>query len=69
MAISYKELAEKAGISEPYACQLLSDDPEQRRNPSLGMAFKIYDATGLQFGILEGLSKKTIEQLRPKAAA
>jgi hypothetical protein len=30
-------------------------------------AFKIYDATGLQFGILKGLPKKTVEQLRPKA--
>jgi transcriptional regulator with XRE-family HTH domain len=69
MAISYKELAERAGISEPYACQILSDDPKQRRTPTLGMAFKIYDATGLQFGILEGLSKETIEELRPKAAA
>jgi transcriptional regulator with XRE-family HTH domain len=63
MAISYKELAEKAGISESFATQVLSGE----RGASLTMAFKIYDATGLQFGILKGLPKDTIEHLRPKA--
>jgi hypothetical protein len=38
-----------------------------QRTPSLSKAFQIYDATGLQFGILKGLPKKTVEQLRPAA--
>lgn len=63
MALSYKELADKAGISLPYAAQLLNGE----RGASLAMAFKIYDATGLQFGILKGLPTETIEHLRPKA--
>lgn len=65
MEISYKELSERARISESYATQVLDGS----RKPSLAMAFQIYDATGLQFGILNGLSKETVEQLRPKAAA
>lgn len=65
MQISYKELADRAGISEPFAAQLLNG----KRGASLSVAFKIYDATGLQFGILKDLPKKTIEQLRPKASS
>lgn len=57
------ELADAAGISVPYASQVLSGE----RGASLNMAFKIYDATGLQFGILKGLPKETVEQLRPKS--
>ena len=68
MDISYRELAESAGISEPYACQLLSDDPEQKREPSLKMAIQIYDKTGLQFGILKTLTPEQIEPLRKAAA-
>jgi transcriptional regulator with XRE-family HTH domain len=64
--ISYQELALRAGISEPYACQLLNG---KRTGPSLKLALQIYDRTGLQFGILEGLSAETIEELRPKAQA
>lgn len=65
MSISYRELAERAGINAGYATQIL----DGTRTPSLSMAIKIYDATGLQFGILSGLPKETVEQLRPKAAA
>ena len=68
MAISYKDLAEKAGISLSYATQLLSEDPEQRREPSLGMALKIYERTGEQFGILKGMNPEHIEALRKAAA-
>ena len=64
MEISYKELAEKARISESYATQLLSGE----RGASLPTALKIYDATGLQFGLLRGLSPETIEELRREAA-
>lgn len=63
--ISYKELAERAGISEPYACQLLNG---QRKGPSLELALQIYDRTGLQFGILKGLSEAAIGEIRREAA-
>jgi transcriptional regulator with XRE-family HTH domain len=62
MEISYKELSERAGISLSYAAQLLNGE----RGASLGTALKIYDRTGLQFGLLKDLPKETIEQLRPK---
>lgn len=65
MAISYRELADRAKINPGYATQIL----DGTRTPSLSMALKIYDATGLQFGILKDLPKETVEQLRPKAAA
>lgn len=55
------ELAEKAGISVPYASQLLSGE---RKGSSLAMAFKIYDAAGLQFGPLSNLTAKDIEAMR-----
>lgn len=64
MDISYKELAEKAGISLSYAAQLLNGE----RGASLTTAFKIYDKTGLQFGVLKGLSQETIADLRRQAA-
>lgn len=63
------ELAQATGISVPYASQLLSDDMLKRRQPSLQMALRIYDKTGLQLGFLRGLSKEEIEPLRRKAAA
>jgi transcriptional regulator with XRE-family HTH domain len=65
MEISYRELAEKASISESYATQILDGS----RTPSLAVAFQIYDGTGLQFGLLNGLDADTVEKLRPKAAA
>jgi transcriptional regulator with XRE-family HTH domain len=65
MAISYIELAEKAGISKSFAAQLLNGT----RDASLEKAIQIYDATGEQFGILKDLPAETIEQLRQKAAA
>lgn len=64
MQISYKELAEKTGISLPFAAQLLNG----KRSASLNVALDIYDKTGLQFGILKGLAAETIEDLRRQAA-
>jgi transcriptional regulator with XRE-family HTH domain len=58
------DLAKIAEISVPYASQLLSDNMFQRRNPSLGLALKIYDRTGLQLGPLTGLTPDEIEPLR-----
>ncbi len=55
------ELSAKAGISVPYASQLLSG---QRVSTSLGMAFKIYDGAGLQFGPLANLTPRDVEAMR-----
>ena len=53
------------GISRSHAYDILAE----RQEPSLKVAFDIYDATGEQFGILKGLSEGAIKELRPKAAA
>jgi hypothetical protein len=63
------ELSQLADISVPYASQLLSDNLLQRRTPSLQLALKIYDKTGLQLGFLTGLKPEEIEPLRRKVAA
>ena len=56
----------KAGnISRTHAYDILG----RRQQPSLALAFRIYDETGGQFGLLTDLPKETIEQIRPKAAA
>ncbi len=44
---------------------LLSGD---RQSCSLGKALQIFDRTGLQFGVLKGLDKSAIEQIRRQAA-
>lgn len=62
--LSYTELAEKASISPSYAHQILSSV----RVPPLPLALRIYDATGLQFGGLVGLTKREIETARKMAA-
>lgn len=66
MAISPTELAKRAGISVPYASQLLTG---ARDKPSLKLALQVYDRTGLQFGFLEGLTPEEIEPLRRQQAA
>lgn len=68
MPISSKELAEQAGISWAYAIQLLSDNPDQHREPSLKMALHIYDKTGERLGILKDMEPAEIEPLRRAAA-
>lgn len=65
MSLSPTELADRAGISVPYASQVLRG----KRVPTYGMALQIYDKTGLQFGILAGLTPEEIEPLRRKVAA
>lgn len=59
------ELSEKSGISLGYASMLLSGD---RTTCSVAIALKIYEATGLQFGILKDLTPEQIEPLRKAAA-
>lgn len=61
MAISPAELARKAGINRSYAWQLLNDDT---RKPSPEMALRIYETTGLQLGLLDGLDDEAIERIR-----
>lgn len=63
--LSPQAIMEAAGISRTHAYDILAE----REAPSLKVAFQIYDQTGAQFGILKGISKQLIEQLRPKAAA
>lgn len=59
------ELSQKADISVGYASMLLSGD---RESCSLSMALKIFDRTGLQFGMLKGLEPNEVELLRRAAA-
>jgi hypothetical protein len=49
-----------AGISRTHAYDILAG----REQPSLKVAFQIYDATGVQLGILKGLPKDAVEQIR-----
>lgn len=63
--IRTKDLAEKLGISRPYASQLLTG----ARVPSLPLALEMYDKAGVQFGPLEGKSTKQIALLREALAA
>lgn len=63
-SLTYTELAAKAGISNSYAFEIINGT----RKPSLATAVKIYDATGLQFGALVGLSLSDIEAARRIAA-
>jgi len=61
-------LANAAGISLPYASQLLSDNPIQRRTPSRPLAIHIYRTTGWRHPMLSELSDDQIavfEQVEP----
>ena len=64
MAITPAELSRRAGIHRVYAWQLLNE----RRSPSLELALQIYDATGLQLGMLKGLKADEIPTMRKAAA-
>lgn len=64
MATKPAELVQKLGISRVYAWQLLRED----RQPSLELALRIYGATGVQLGILKGLTPDEIDVLRKAAA-
>jgi transcriptional regulator with XRE-family HTH domain len=64
MAISPPELARKCGINRVYAWQLLRED----RSPSLELALQIYAKTGVQLGLLKGLTPDEILVMRKAAA-
>jgi plasmid maintenance system antidote protein VapI len=58
--ITPTELAKAAGISVPYASQILSG----ARPASLDIALRIFDSTGVQVGPLANLSKGEIKTAR-----
>ena len=64
MAITPAELVRRCGINRVYAWQLLNGN----RKPSLELALQIYDQTGLQLGMLDGLKANEIQVLRKAAA-
>jgi transcriptional regulator with XRE-family HTH domain len=64
MAISPAELSRTADINRTYAWQLLKG----RRSPSLELALQIYDKTGVQLGMLTGLTPDEIQVMRKAAA-
>lgn len=53
------KFAEAAGISVPYACQLLSG----KRKPSQALAISIFRRTGRKFGPIANLPDDVIEHL------
>lgn len=63
------KLSQAVGISVPYASQLLSTDPEQKRTPSLALAVRIAKATGHRFGPVQDLSEREIDVLAKALAA
>jgi transcriptional regulator with XRE-family HTH domain len=64
MAITPAELSRRTGVHRVYAWQLLNG----KRSPSLELALQIYDATGLQLGLLKGLKADEIPTMRKAAA-
>lgn len=60
------ELSKAAGISLGYASMLLN---RKRETCSLTKALQIFDTTGLQFGLLKGMTREEIEPLRRQIAA
>ena len=65
MSIDPNKIAEAAGVTTAYARMLLNGT----RQPSLRVALSIYDATGVQLGILRDQPKSVVERLRPAKAA
>jgi transcriptional regulator with XRE-family HTH domain len=63
--LTYTDVAAKADISPSYAFEIVNGT----RIPPLSMALRIYDATGCQFGPIEGLTKREIETARKMAKA
>ncbi|QDC37073.1 helix-turn-helix domain-containing protein [Sphingobium fuliginis] len=67
-ALTPTSLSNAAGISVPYASQILAG----KRQPSREIAFAIFKATGKKFGHLAALSDRdarALARLEAKAAA
>lgn len=60
MKIDPNTIAEAGGVTAAYARMLIAGT----RKPSLSLAIKIYDATGVQFGPLAGLDRRSIDVAR-----
>lgn len=64
------DLATAAGISVPYASQLLSSNPAQRRTPSRPLAIHIFRKTGWRHPSIAELTDDQLamlEQIEPYA--
>jgi hypothetical protein len=57
-------IAEAGGVTAAYARMMIAGT----RKPSLPLALKIYDATGVQLGPISGLSRSQIDVARQMAA-
>lgn len=57
-------IAEAGGVTPAFVRMMIAG----KRKPSLPVALKIYDATGVQFGPLSGLSRSQIDVARQMAA-
>lgn len=57
-------IAEAGGVTPAYARMMLAGT----RKPSLPVALKIYDATGVQLGPISGLTRSQIDVARQMAA-
>ncbi len=58
-APSYNDLAQAAGISRSYACEIIRNT----RNPSRALAIHILRTTGWRHDVLSGLSDEQIDML------
>lgn len=56
-------IAQAGDVTPAYARMLLAGT----RRPSLALALKIYDATGVQFGPIAGLDRRNIDVARQMA--
>lgn len=64
MDLPIETIVQHGGVTSAYARMLRAGT----RQPSLSLALALYDATGQQFGPLEGLTKREIETARKMAA-
>lgn len=60
MKTRINDIAALAGISQSYASEIAAG----KKQPSLSIALRIYDATGLQYGPLAGRGVGEINTLR-----
>lgn len=62
------QLSNATGISVPYASQILSDDPNQRRTPGRSLAIHIFRKTGWRHESIADLTDEQmnlLEQIEP----
>ena len=62
--IDPQTIAKAGGVTAAYARMMLAG----ARRPSLPVALKIYDATGVQLGPLSGLDRRSIDVARQMVA-